>query len=188
MGSFGVRFRHVRFRLGIMSPMTKTIRSTPIHVEQSTSVDNAIACAIVACARVLHNAIAVASIGAKYLRAAREAGRLLSLGQRSDGGRPYKNSSRGLTSYQFALQQAGITRQTANVWRRCSAGSRARMAARKRGATRRWGISRNCSNASSLMSATRVIVADPTFAPMYNERSRRVKTDRRDVAALADAC
>jgi hypothetical protein len=118
MGSFGVRFRHVRFRLGIMSPMTKTIRSTPIHVEQSTSVDNAIACAIAACARVLHNAIAVASIGAKYLRAAREAGRLLSLGQRSDGGRPYKNSSRGLTSYQFALQQAGITRQTANVWRR----------------------------------------------------------------------
>ena len=32
-----------------------------------------------------------------------------------------------------------------------------------------------------------VIVADPTFAPMYSERSRRVKTDRRDVAALADA-
>jgi transposase len=33
-----------------------------------------------------------------------------------------------------------------------------------------------------------VIVADPTFAPMYNERSRRIKTDRRDVAALAEAC
>ncbi len=33
-----------------------------------------------------------------------------------------------------------------------------------------------------------VIVADPTFAPMYSERSRRVKTDRRDVAALVDAC
>ena len=33
-----------------------------------------------------------------------------------------------------------------------------------------------------------VVVADPTFAPMYSERSRRVKTDRRDVAALADAC
>jgi transposase len=33
-----------------------------------------------------------------------------------------------------------------------------------------------------------VIVADPTFAPMYSERSRRVKTDRRDVAALAEAC
>jgi len=33
-----------------------------------------------------------------------------------------------------------------------------------------------------------VIVADPTFAPRYSERSRRVKTDRRDVAALADAC
>jgi transposase len=33
-----------------------------------------------------------------------------------------------------------------------------------------------------------VVVADPTFAPMYSERSRRVKTDRRDVAALVDAC
>jgi transposase len=33
-----------------------------------------------------------------------------------------------------------------------------------------------------------VIVADPTYATMYGARSRRVKTDRRDVAALADAC
>ena len=32
-----------------------------------------------------------------------------------------------------------------------------------------------------------VIVADPTFAPKDSERSRRIKTDRRDVAALADA-
>jgi len=33
-----------------------------------------------------------------------------------------------------------------------------------------------------------VIVADPNFAPMYGRRSRRIKTDRRDVAALAEAC
>jgi len=32
-----------------------------------------------------------------------------------------------------------------------------------------------------------VIVADPNFAPMYGERSRQVKTDRRDVRALAEA-
>lgn len=32
-----------------------------------------------------------------------------------------------------------------------------------------------------------VIVADPNFAPMYGERTRRVKTDRRDAAALAEA-
>jgi transposase len=32
-----------------------------------------------------------------------------------------------------------------------------------------------------------VIVADPNYAPMYGERHRKVKTDRRDVAALADA-
>ena len=33
-----------------------------------------------------------------------------------------------------------------------------------------------------------VIVADPNFAPMYATRSRKVKTDRRDARALADAC
>lgn len=33
-----------------------------------------------------------------------------------------------------------------------------------------------------------VIVADPNFAPMYATRSRKIKTDRRDARALADAC
>jgi transposase len=33
-----------------------------------------------------------------------------------------------------------------------------------------------------------VIVADPNYAAMYGSRSRKVKTDRRDVAALAIAC
>jgi transposase len=33
-----------------------------------------------------------------------------------------------------------------------------------------------------------VIVADPNYAAMYGHRSRRIKTDRRDVAALAEAC
>ena len=37
-------------------------------------------------------------------------------------------------------------------------------------------------------SATRSIVADPGYAAMYGARTRRVKTDRRDVAALATAC
>jgi transposase len=32
-----------------------------------------------------------------------------------------------------------------------------------------------------------VIVADPNFAAMYGSRTRRIKTDRRDVAALAEA-
>jgi transposase len=32
-----------------------------------------------------------------------------------------------------------------------------------------------------------VVVADPNYAPMYGEVRRRVKTDRRDVAALAEA-
>ena len=33
-----------------------------------------------------------------------------------------------------------------------------------------------------------VIVADPNYALMYGTRHRAVKTDRRDVAALAEAC
>jgi transposase len=33
-----------------------------------------------------------------------------------------------------------------------------------------------------------VIVADPNFAPMYAQRSRKIKTDRRDARALAEAC
>jgi transposase len=33
-----------------------------------------------------------------------------------------------------------------------------------------------------------LIVADPNYAPMYAARQRRIKTDRRDVAALAEAC
>jgi transposase len=32
-----------------------------------------------------------------------------------------------------------------------------------------------------------VIVADPNYAAMYGELTRRIKTDRRDVAALAEA-
>ena len=32
------------------------------------------------------------------------------------------------------------------------------------------------------------LVADPNFAPMYATRSRKVKTDRRDARALAEAC
>jgi transposase len=33
-----------------------------------------------------------------------------------------------------------------------------------------------------------VIVADPNYAPMYGRLQRRVKTDRRDARALAEAC
>jgi transposase len=33
-----------------------------------------------------------------------------------------------------------------------------------------------------------IIVADPNYAPMYGQRARAIKTDRRDAAALAEAC
>jgi transposase len=33
-----------------------------------------------------------------------------------------------------------------------------------------------------------VIVADPNYAPMYGSRSRKVKTDGRDTAAMTEAC
>ncbi len=77
-----------------------------------------IADAIAACATVRALGVTLSKPAEQRLRAIREAGRLLSLVQRSDGGRPLNNSSRGLTSYQFALEQAGISRQTANRWRR----------------------------------------------------------------------
>src|SRR5688572_22498541 len=32
-----------------------------------------------------------------------------------------------------------------------------------------------------------VIIADPNYTPMYGSRSRKVKTDRRDAAALGEA-
>lgn len=89
------------------------------HADDGSSpADDTISRAVTACARVRRNTAALAVVGERYLRAVREAGYLLSLVQHSDGGRPVKNSSRGLTSYQYALQQAGISRQTANVWRR----------------------------------------------------------------------
>ena len=34
----------------------------------------------------------------------------------------------------------------------------------------------------------KVIVADPNYDPMYGQRTRRVKTDRRDARALAEPC
>ncbi len=37
-------------------------------------------------------------------------------------------------------------------------------------------------------SGHEVIVADPNYALMYGQRARRIKTDKRDVAALAEAC
>ena len=37
------------------------------------------------------------------------------------------------------------------------------------------------------MAGHEVIVADPNYAPMYGELRRKVKTDRRDAAALAEA-
>ena len=33
-----------------------------------------------------------------------------------------------------------------------------------------------------------VVIADPNYSAMYGHRSRRIKTDRRDVAALTEAC
>jgi hypothetical protein len=77
-----------------------------------------IANAIAACATARAAGLALHEPAVRALRAIREAGRLLSLVQRSDGGRPLKNSSRTLTGYQHALKEAGISRQTASRWRR----------------------------------------------------------------------
>jgi hypothetical protein len=73
---------------------------------------------VAACAIAKRQAVASRKIAEEHLRAIREAGRLLSLVHRSVGGRPQKNSSSGLTSYQLALQRADISRQTAHSWQR----------------------------------------------------------------------
>lgn len=49
-------------------------------------------------------------------------------------------------------------------------------------------ISEWVARAIERLGTWEVVVADPNFAPMYAERTRRVKTDRRDAEALALAC
>jgi len=84
----------------------------------ATDVESVIARLASAC-RAIHGDTANGHAAAAHtLRAIREAGRLLGLVQRSPGGRPPENASTGLTSYQRALKCAGISRQTANRWRR----------------------------------------------------------------------
>jgi hypothetical protein len=84
------------------------------------NADALIAHAVHACERARAFTRALHETAEAHLRAAREAGRLLSLVKRSRGGRRKKNTSGGLTSYQSALAQAGISRDTACVWRRVS--------------------------------------------------------------------
>ena len=83
-----------------------------------TSTDRLIAEAVAACAAVTAADLRVRQPAIQKLRAVREAGRLLSLVQRQAGGRPPKNSSRAVTSFQTVLTEAGITRKTAHRWRR----------------------------------------------------------------------
>ena len=105
--------------------MSKQVaRSTAALVQTDdapATLNGLIADAVAACASVRASGIALHQPAEQKLRAIREAGRRLSLVQRSDGGRRLNNSSSGLTSYQFALKQAGISRQTAHAWRRVAA-------------------------------------------------------------------
>lgn len=92
--------------------------STNVSDRSSSDTPVLIAQAVAACARARRHALTFKHAAEQQLRAVREAGRLLSLVHRSNGGRPPKNSSTGLTSYQLALKEAGISRQTATTWRR----------------------------------------------------------------------
>jgi hypothetical protein len=80
-------------------------------------VDDLVADAVAACVHARASRIGLQLPAEQTLRAIREAGRRLSRVQRSDGGRPLNNASRGLTRYQCAVKQAGISRQTASIWR-----------------------------------------------------------------------
>jgi transposase len=91
------------------------------------------------------------------------------------------------------VSQIRIVTEDGEVLDRCIATTRDRLTAVFEG-RRRMRILLEASTESEWVAqhletlGHEVIVADPTFTPMYSERSRRVKTDRRDVAALADAC
>ncbi len=97
----------------------ESLRST--HAPSAIDVDALIAHTVHACKFARSFARAVQDAAERRLRAIREAGRCLALVQRSHGGRPTKNSSSGLTSYQEALSLAGISRETARVWQRVAA-------------------------------------------------------------------
>ena len=79
---------------------------------------------------------------------------------------------------------------------RARAARRDERRASRRGRSAATGRCGFCSRPGRRVSGSRrsletaghtVIVADPNYAPMYGEIRRKVKTDRRDVAALAEA-
>jgi hypothetical protein len=83
-----------------------------------TETDAVVARAIEACAHARGYSVDLNKTAEQKLRAIREAGRLLAQVHRSAGGRRPINWSSGLTSYQTALRDGHISRQTANEWRR----------------------------------------------------------------------
>src|SRR5579862_4705689 len=87
----------------------------------SASNEEVINRTVAVCLLVQDQAHALTYATDRHLRMVREAGRLLTLVHRSSGGRPRKNASGELTSYQRALSRAGISRQTAHAWRRVAA-------------------------------------------------------------------
>ena len=101
--------------------MTNDTSTRAERASSPISTDSLIEQTVAACKTALKFTVALRRRGEQYLRAIREAGRLLSLVQRSRGGRPMNNVSAGLTSYQLAVRDAGISRETACVWRRVSA-------------------------------------------------------------------
>jgi hypothetical protein len=103
---------------------TQLVRTTVDCVQVGhapTLVNDLVADAVAACVHARASRIGLQRPAEQTLRAIREAGRRLSLVQRSDGGRPRNNSLRGLTSYQCALKQSAVSRQTACVWRQVAA-------------------------------------------------------------------
>lgn len=101
--------------------MTQTPSPSPFPVPDPDPADALIARAVAACARVRDAARNRTAGAVQYLRDVRAAGRALALVERSDGGRLRKNAVGSLTSYQRALEDAGISRPTAWEWRRVAA-------------------------------------------------------------------
>ena len=99
-----------------MSTATTNIVPTRASIDTTVLIEHAVQ----ACKRARAFTSTLHETAEAHLRAVREAGRLLSAVNRSRGGRRKKNASGRLTSYQSALRDAGISRDTACVWRRVS--------------------------------------------------------------------
>jgi len=112
--------RHIE-HVETAEPVTALALRPPLAVVEEASFSTLSARTIAACSLATRFRDATRRVTERYLRQAREAGRMLLLLPRSRGGRPHNNSSIQWTSFQRAVAEAGICRATASKWQQLAA-------------------------------------------------------------------